>query len=263
MALGPHKDERAGGRLPLWAVRLLSVAFWLLVWQLGAWAVGSRIVLVGPLEVLRRLGELALTGEFWGSVALSLGRIAAGFALAVAAGVGLAACASRVRVARELLAPLVGAVKAAPVASFVILVLLWVPSSRLSVIISFLMAFPIVYTNVLEGIRATDPKLLEMADVFGVRGLDRVRTIYVAQVLPYVRAACALAMGLAWKAGIAAEVIGLPDLSIGEHLYDAKVFLDTPDLFAWTLVVVLLSVGLTTAMERALDAVVRRWEARP
>ncbi len=252
-----------GARLGPWGERLASVAFWLVVWELASRVIGSRIILVGPLEVAGRLVELMGTCEFWGSVALSLSRIAAGFLAAVTAGVACAALASRVRVVRALLAPVVGAVKAAPVASFVILVLLWVSSRELSIIISFLMAFPIVYTNVLEGIRQTDPQLLEMADVFGVSGWARVKLVYAAQVLPYLRAALSLALGLSWKSGIAAEVIGLPDLSIGEHLYDAKVYLSTPDLFAWTVAVVLLSVGIEALVTRGLDALVVRWEARP
>lgn len=252
-----------GGRPLTWGVRLLAVAFWLAVWQLAAWAVDARIILVGPLEVLARLCELASTGEFWASVATSLCRIGLGFALGVLGGSALAALASRARAVRELLAPLIGAMKAVPVASFVILVLLWVSSRDLSVVISCVMALPIVYTNVLEGIAQTDAGLLEMAEVFAVRGLDRVRLVYLSQVLPYFRAAVSLALGLSWKAGIAAEVIGLPDLTIGEHLYDAKVYLDTPSLFAWTVAIVVVSVGLTAAVDRALDAGLRRWEARP
>lgn len=238
------------------------MAFWLVVWQAAAVAVGSRIILVGPAEVAARLAELAGTQEFWGAVGVSLARIAAGFLLAVVAGVALAAAAGRWRVARTLLAPLVGAVKAAPVASFVILVLIWVPSRRLSVIISFLMAMPIVYTNVLEGIDQTDPALLEMADVFGVRGWRRAATVYASEVAPYLRAGVSLAVGLSWKSGIAAEVIGLPDPSIGINLYEAKVYLDTPDLFAWTLAIVLLSVAIESALRRALGWAQARWEAR-
>ena len=248
--------------LGAWARRLAAIAFWLVVWQLGSMAVGSRIVLVGPVEVARRLVELVGEAPFWTSVVLSLSRIAAGFVLAVAAGIAGAACAARWRLVEGLLAPLVGAVKAAPVASFVVLVLMWVPSSNLSVVISFLMAFPIVYTNVLEGVRQTDAALLEMADVFGIRGWGRICSVYAAQVLPYLRAALSLAMGLSWKSGIAAEVIGLPAPSIGIHLYDAKVYLDTPDLFAWTIVIVLLSVGLEAALGRLLDWAQARWEAR-
>ena len=247
----------------MWGVRLFAVCFWLLVWQLAAWAIDARIILVGPLEVLARLASLATTGEFWASVGLSLGRIALGLVAGIAAGVVLAVAASRARILRELLAPLVGALKAVPVASFVILVLLWVSSSSLSIVIAWIMAFPIVYANVLEGIEQTDPQLLEMADVFDVRPLDRLRLIYLSQVLPYFRVAVSLALGLSWKAGIAAEVIGLPDLTIGEHLYDAKVYLDTPDLFAWTVAIVVVSVALEALVGRALDAALARWEARP
>ena len=258
-----EKSSDVGGRIRTWCVRLLSVCFWLLVWQLAAWAIDARIILVGPIEVLARLAELALTGEFWASVGLSLARIALGFASGIVLGVMLAAAASRLKVMRELLAPLVGTLKAVPVASFVILVLLWVSSSHLSIVIAWVMAFPIVYTNVLEGIEQTDPKLLEMADVFGVAPLERVRLIYFSQVLPYFRAALSLALGLSWKAGIAAEVIGLPDFTIGEHLYDAKVYLDTPDLFVWTVAIVIVSVALEALFNRVLDAGLARWEARP
>lgn len=237
-------------------------AFWLAAWQLASMAVGSRIVLVGPAEVACRLAELVLEADFWVSMGLSLGRVATGFGLAVVAGVALAAWASRSRVVEGLLAPLVGAVKAAPVASFVVLLLMWVSSRRLSVVVSFLMAFPILYANVLAGVRQTDPALLEMADVFGVSSWARVRTVYAAQVAPYLRAGLSLAMGLSWKSGIAAEVIGLPAPSIGIHLYDAKVYLDTPDLLAWTVVIVALSVGLEALLGRLLDWTQTRWEAR-
>ena len=253
--LGPQ----GGGRLRAWAARLAAVAFWLVVWELAARAIDLKIILVGPSQVLARLAELVATGEFWASVALSFGRIALGFLAALA----LAALASRWRAVRELVAPVMGAVKAVPVASFVILVLLWVSSRELSVVIAFLMALPVVYTNVLEGIEQTDHALLEMAEVFGIRGWERVRLVYAPQVLPYGRAAVSLGLGLSWKAGIAAEVIGLPDFTIGEHLYDAKVYLDTPSLFAWTVAIVALSALVEWAVSRGMAAAQARWEARP
>jgi len=143
---------------------------------------------------------------------------------------------------RELLSPLVAAVKTVPVASFIILALVWLSSRSLSFFISFLMVFPPVYLNVLEGICQTDRKLLEMAKVFRVPLWRRVRGIYLSAVLPYFRAAVSLGLGLCWKAGIAAEVIGLPAGSLGERLYTAKVYYMTPDLFAWTAVIVAVSV---------------------
>lgn len=263
--MAARADSGASGRgsLRTWGTRLLAVGVWLVVWQLAADAIDSRIILVGPLEVLSRLGELVRTGEFWRSLATSLGRIGLGFLGGVAGGLVLAALAARLRAVRVLLAPLMGALKAVPVASFVILTLLWVGSTRLSIVISWIMAMPIVYTNALEGIDQTDPQLLEMADVFGLGALERVRLVYLSQVLPYLRAAISLALGLSWKSGIAAEVIGLPDNTIGEHLYDAKIYLNTPDLFAWTVAIVVVSLVLEALVSRATNAALAWWEARP
>ena len=139
--------------------------------------------------------------------------------------------------------PLIMVIKATPVASFIILCLIWIPSRNLSVFISFLMVFPVVYTNILEGIRQTDKQLLEMADSFGAGVGKKLQFIYLSQVMPYAVTACKLGLGLCWKAGIAAEVIGIPAGSIGEKLYKAKVYLETPDLFAWTIVIIAVSVG--------------------
>ena len=105
------------------------------------------------------------------------------------------------------------------------------------------MVFPVVYKNILEVIRQTDKQLLEMADSFGAGVGKKLQFIYLSQVMPYAVTACKLGLGLCWKAGIAAEVIGIPAGSIGEKLYKAKVYLETPDLFAWTIVIIAVSVG--------------------
>ena len=149
-------------------------------------------------------------------------------------------------------------VKAVPVASFIILVLIWVSPENLSVIISFLMVFPVIYTNVRDGIRSMDPRLAEMAEVFEIPVLLRVRYIYASQVLPFFRAGCSLALGLCWKSGIAAEVIGLPENTIGENLYNAKIYLNTPDLFAWTLVIVAVSVLFEKVFLKLIDLAAKR-----
>ena len=229
-------------RLKTWAQRFWPLIFWLLVWHMASIAIGHDILLVSPFDAGKRLIELAGNGEFWISVGLSLSRIATGFASALATGIVLAAASARLPFMRHLLAPLVSTIKSVPVASFVILILIWVSSEHLSVAISFLMAFPIVYTTMLEGIEQTDRNLLEMADVFDIGPFNRLRFIYASQVLPYFQAACSLSLGMCWKAGIAAEVIGLPAMSIGEHLYEAKVYLATSDLFAWTLVIICISI---------------------
>lgn len=222
-------------------IKIWAIAVWLVIWQMASMWIGQEILLVSPVSVFVRLLQLIPTGTFWRSILSSVTRIAGGFLLAAAFGVLAAGLAVRFRRVEEFLRPFVLTVKAIPVASFVILVLIWVPSKNLSVVISFLMVFPILYTNVLEGEKQMDKKLTEMAQVFALSPSVRLRYLYLPQILPYFRTGCRVGLGLCWKAGVAAEVIGIPDPSIGEQLYNAKVYLNTPDLFAWTVVIVALS----------------------
>ena len=229
------------------SLRLWAVAFWLMVWQLAAMALRAayphgELLLASPVNVLLRLGQLAVTAAFWRTVAWSGIRIFGGFLISTVLAVVLAALAAWKTWFRELMAPLVAGIKAVPVASFIILALVWLNSRSLSLFISALMVFPPVYLNVLEGICRTDRRLLEMTRVFRVPLGRRLRGIYLPQVMPHFRTAVSLGLGLCWKAGAAAEVIGMPGGSIGERLYTAKVYFQTPDLFAWTVTIVAVSV---------------------
>ncbi len=244
-------------------VRPWAAAFWLLVWQGASMALTAAyphggLLLASPLSAMVRLGQLALTAAFWRAVGTSALHILGGFLISCAAGVVMAALAARSRAVRELLAPLVAAVKAVPVVSFVILALVWLDGESLPLFISALMVFPPVYLNVLAGIAAADRHLLEMARVFQVPFRRTLWGIWLPQVLPYFQAAVSLALGLCWKAGAAAEVIGLPAGTIGERLYMAKVYFQTPDLFAWTAVIVAVSVLFERLFLSGVDLLARK-----
>ncbi len=222
--------------------RLLSIAAALLMWQIISMAVGQKLILVSPAATAVRLGELVLKGDFWQTVGASFLRIEAGFFLGLFLGAALAVAAAWLPFLEIMLWPFMTAVKSVPVASFIILCLIWLDRSGLSVFISFLMVLPVFYFNVLAGMRSSDTKLLEMADVFRIPGFTRFRYLYLPQLRPFLFSACQTALGISWKAGVAAEVIGIPAGSIGERLYEAKIYLDTAELFAWTAVVVFTSV---------------------
>jgi NitT/TauT family transport system permease protein len=215
-------------------------------------------LLASPGAVVVRLGKLSVTGAFWGTVGTSLLRISLGFVGAAVVGTLVAALAARFRIAEELARPLIGAIRSAPVVSFIILLLLWTDSSRLSAIVSFLMVLPVMYANILEGIRNRDRQLLEAAAVFRVPLLRRIRAIDVPAVLPFFSAACRVGVGLAWKSGVAAEVIGIARGTIGGQLYQSKLFLDSASLFAWTVVIIALS----AACEALVLWLLRRAQAR-
>ncbi len=239
-------------------LRPWSVLFWLLVWQGGSMALAAAVpngglLLASPVQAALRLLELLPSSAFWRAVGNSSLRIFGGFLLACALAVLLASLAAGRRWLQDLLAPPVAAVKAIPVASFIILALVWLDARSLSLFISALMVFPPVYLNVLEGLRRTDRKLLELAQVYRIPLGRQIWGIYLPQVLPYFRSASSLALGLCWKAGAAAEVIGLPEGTIGQRLYTAKIYLQTPDLFAWTAVILALAAAFERLFLSAAD----------
>ncbi len=223
--------------------RLGAVIFWLAVWQCAAMAIGQEVFLVSPVQALRTLLGLLPRADFWQRVGFSSGRILLGFGLGVVVSAVLAAAAESIPAADILLAPVMQLVKATPVASFIILALVWVRGSSLSVLISFLMVLPVLYGAVRTGIQSVDVQLREMAQVFRLPLGRRLRAVWLPAVLPAFRQGCSVALGICWKSGVAAEVIGLPNGSIGDALYRAKITLSTGELFAWTFVIILLSAG--------------------
>lgn len=220
---------------------LASVLVWLGVWQLAAMAIGQVLFLPSPLQVLGALWGLVWSGLFWGSVWASFVRIGIGFFAGMALGIVLGCAAAANRFAELLLRPMLLIIKATPVASFTILALVWLPSRNLSVLITLLMVMPVVYSGTLGGIRAADKNLLEMAQVYHIGAWRRVRAIYLPALWPALFTACDVALGLAWKSGVAAEVIGQARYSIGGQMYLSKINVLVPELFAWTLTVITVS----------------------
>ncbi len=222
--------------------------FWLALWALVAAAVGKELLLPSPLAVGQALLALAGTGEFWFTLGGSILRVLAGIVTGAGLGVLLALLTHKSSLARSLLSPVMTLLKSTPVASFILLALVWLGRSVVPVFIASLMVLPVVWANSAAGLAGIDRRLLELAKVFGLSRGRVLRRIVWPSVLPQLRAALRSALGLGWKAGIAAEVLTVPPYSIGRRIYDAKLYLETTQLFAWTTAVVLLSFLLERAL---------------
>ncbi len=233
----------------------LGVAvFWLGLWTLASF-VANRSLLVPvpyPWGVAATLWGLLGEGSFWATVAYSLVRILAGFLLAVLVGGLLAVLTVRFSLAHTLLAPVLSLVRAGPVASFIFLAFLWIRAGFLPSFIAFLMVVPLVWENIRQGLIQTDRRLLEMAAVFRLSRCARLRRVWAPSVRPYAQAALTTGFGFAWKSGVAAEVICLPPDSIGAQIAAAKSYINTEEVFAWTAVVVVLSVLLERCLRRLM-----------
>jgi len=204
--------------------------------------INQGLLLASPIDVLVRLFTLIREPEFLKTVGFSFSRISLGFLAGLIIGLLLAILASRFEWVEIMLSPLMVTIKTVPVASFIILALIWISSGKLSLFISFLMVLPVIYKNVLRGIKSIDKKMNEMADCYHLSWGKRLHYISAPSTFPYLLSGCEIALGLAWKAGVAAEVIGIPSGSIGEQMYMSKIYLDSASLLAWTVIIVLMSV---------------------
>ncbi|MBC8587821.1 ABC transporter permease subunit [Tissierellaceae bacterium BX21] len=221
--------------------KIYASLFWIILWYLISNIMNNKLLLPSPIDVFISLVNLLNTKDIYISIANTFIRIITGFFLGSILGIILSIFSYKFIFFKSLMEPLILMIKATPIASIIILALVWISSKNLSVFIAFLMVLPTMYTTILKGLDSTDEKMLEMAKVFKIKGCKLIRYIYMPSIKPYLIAAASLALGLSWKAGVAAEVIGLPSGTIGESLYTAKIYLNTPELFAWTFLIVAIS----------------------
>ncbi len=231
---------------------LLPLAFWLLLWELAAGLVGQEFVLPGPGRVFAVFLELAGQETFWRTVFLSLARMVGGILMGTLLGVILAVLGQVSPWLEGLFAPAIQVVRAVPVASFILLVLLWVERNWVPVAVSALMVLPVVWAAVRQGLSAADPQLLELARCYRMSRWKTVRLVYLPALAPAFSTGLATAMGLAWKSGVAAEVLCTPKVGLGTEIYGARQALESPELFAWTLAVVALSLLMERLVRRML-----------
>ena len=216
-------------------------AFWLAVWVLVAGLVAQPLILPGPSAVVVALLRLLCDAGTWAILAGSGARILGGLALAAVCGGLLAGISSRSRAFARLVAPALSFVKATPVACVVVLLLIWLGSARVSIAAVFLMALPGVYFSLAEGLTQVDQPLEQMFRLHGVRGWRLFCAHTWREVLPFVLSCARAVIGMSWKAGVAAELIGMATGTVGERIYQAKLLIETADLLAWTVLVVAAS----------------------
>ncbi len=233
----------------------------LLLWQLAALYVDTDFLLPPPLAVLQRCYEMLQSSATFTAVFFTLKRIGLGFLLGLGVGILLALPAALFPTVELLLRPYLFTIKSIPIASFVILIILWMGSANdLSVVISFLMVLPIVYTNLLEGLRSVNSQSLEMAAIYRLSFRRRLVYIYVPEIKPHLLSACRVSLGLCWKAGVAAEMIGIPDNSLGKLLHLSKYNMDMEETLALTLLIVAVSLACEKLFMALLRVGFRLWE---
>lgn len=220
---------------------VLALVFWVAVWYIAAAFIDKEIFLPYPHTVVERFTQIALKPYFLRTVSASLFRILAGFVIGIVLGFGLSFLTRHIPLAEAIISPAIRVVRATPVVSFILLAYLWLDNDSIPIFIALLMVVPIIWQNISAGLSNLDTPLLEMAKVFKLPFYKVLVKIILPQLKPYFSSASITALGLAWKSGIAAEVISYPRVAIGKAMNEAKVLLETADVLVWTVVVVILS----------------------
>ena len=232
----------------------LIVLIWLVIWQILAVIVNNSILLSGPVDTVKALIDLGTQPSFYFSVGATASKVLIGFLIGLVTGTLLSVLSYRFSLIKDFLSPFVSVIKSIPVVSFIIIALIWAGSSNVTIIVSSVIAFPIFYKNILEGLTVTDKKMLDMANVFQMKTSKKVRYIYLPSLSSHIKSAVSLAIGMAFRGGITAEVVGQPLKSIGNGLYRAKINLATSEMLAWTLTAVLAAF----IIERLISFIVKK-----
>lgn len=242
------------------ALRALSLIFWLLVWEITARLVNIRYIIPSLCDIATSLVNLAATTEFWISILMSLLRIVLGFSAGVILAIMLASLAKVSEIALAIIQPMMTVIRSTPVASFIMVLWLLVGGGSIPVLIAVLMVLPVVWQSAYDGLCSPNLELNEMADVFRFSGIKRLKYIVIPSTLKYVLPSIVNASGLAWKAGIAAEIITYTADSIGREIANAKNYLEGAQMFAWTIAVVLLSLLIESGIKALSRKVGKLWE---
>jgi len=221
--------------------KLLIILFWIFVWEILSLIIAQEIYLPSPHAAFSALMNLLISKDTYITIYYSTYRTLAGFFLSCVFGIFLGIISGIHKTVYNLLNPLIVIIRTIPVMSIIIIAIMWFKDTNVPIFVAFLMCFPIIWTNTVSGILSTDVKLLQMCEVYKIKKSRIISSVYFYSSLPYIKAGMVSALGIGWKVTSAAEVLSLPKYSIGRFLYDSKVYLEIPDLFAWTIIIVSLS----------------------
>ena len=248
-------------KVSLKALKFLSIAIlWILVWAICAWAMNLPILFPSPFDVIKRFFEIFFTKEFFLITGSSLYRVFSGIIIGILIGSILAVICSMSRIVYDIFYPIITVIKSTPIASFVLLIWLFMGDQITPIIITIIMVLPIVWANIYQGINSIDKNLIEVCKIYKIPVKKRISAFYVPSLMPFFISSLLSGIGLAWKAGIAAEVLCSTKRSMGEEIWNAKYDLERAvDLYAWTLAVILISLIFEIVFSKLIKKLLNKY----
>lgn len=220
---------------------ILSISFLMILWKMISFFLNNELILPSPESTFLSVLSIIKHETFHGTLKATIFRGITGFLISFSIALTCGCAAGNNKLIFYLLQPLTITIKTTPVLAIILLAIIWLNTELVPAFVCFLVVFPIIYSNVTEGINSVDIKLIEMAEIYKIKKLEKLKSIYLPSITSHLIAGTSTAIGLTWKAVIAAEVICQPFNALGTKMVEAKIDLDMPALFAWTAIAIILS----------------------
>ena len=233
--------------------KIFIIVFWLLVWQIAAVIIDQSLYLPSVPSAFKHVFIIIQDESFLRNIAITFYRVLMGLLVSSLLAVIIAILSSRSELIEQIFSPFLSTIKSVPTMSIIILALVWFKSGNVPIFVCVLICFPMLYTNTLTGIKNIDKKLLEFCDIHQISYKKKLADVIIPSVMPYFRSAFFVAIGFGWKSTIAAEVLSAPKFSMGYQLYLTKLYLDIPELFAWTIIIISFTIIIEKSLKHFLD----------
>ena len=222
-------------------VALISSALLLALWQVGAHVLDSQILLPGLAPVFKTLVSIIGDGPFLANIGATVVRAFQSFLIIVILGSVAGVLGGNFPLFSAAMKPFVTTLKAVPVMSIILLAFIWFTSGQVPLFSAFLMGFPVMYVQVESGWRSIDGNLIQMCDLYEIKGFDRLVHFTIPSLVPSLVTGARISLSMVWKVVIAAEVLTVPRYGVGSRMQLAQVQLQTDRVLSWTLIAILLT----------------------
>lgn len=219
---------------------ILSVIILLGIWQIAAWSIHNDFLMPYPIEVLSTMIKQCSDISFYSILFATLSRSLCGLLVAFLIG-GICAILSFYFVYfKHCISPIILLTKSIPNIAYIIIILVWFGSESSAVIITFLILFPVIYANIYEGLQSMDQDLKDVLRIYPEKRMTTLYKVYLPMLVPTINASLSSGLGLSFKVGVMAEIIGQVQIGVGRQLNIARFNMDMTTIFAWTLWIIIL-----------------------
>lgn len=227
------------------------------IWQAASLLIGYSFILPSPLTVLGRMVHLPLEQSFYTAIGATTLRALLGLLLAMGLGGAFASLSWKHQRFADLFAPLLLLMRSVPNISYIVLILYWFSRNISSVIISFLILFPMIYQTLLEALKELSGSYQKLLHIYPKRFWEALKQVYLPLLRPAISASVCNGIAMAFKVGVMAEILGQVSVGIGRQMQLARLNFDLVSVLAWTGWIILLLFVFDQLLKRLLRMICR------